>query len=43
MKFFPYRTDAHVRVSKRYSVIAGFVILTFNKMDLVFHTEFDFA
>ncbi len=32
-----------MRVSKRYPVIAGFVTLTFNKMDLVLNTEFDVA
>lgn len=43
MEFFPYRTDAHKRVSKGYLVTAWLVIYAFDKMDLISNAGFNHA
>ncbi len=41
VQFLPHRTDAHIRVTKRYPVTAWHIVKAFDKMDFIINTEFN--
>ncbi len=43
IEFFSYRADAHIRVPECNFVTTWVIIHTFNKMDSIVNTEFNFA